>query len=115
MKPHTTKTTAAERSFNCTIEVWKALGLEVTIEDNDNGVLGHSTTARVSARGVGLSVFQSLTLRRPKQIIEGYTPRTSLRHCGLVWNCGTSRKVDARTALSYLRDACRYTNKQEVA
>lgn len=115
MKTQNTKTTAAERNFNSTIEVWKSLGLEVTVEDNDNGVLGHSITARVSARGVGISVFQSLTLRRPKQIIEGYTPRTSLRHLGLVWNCGTSRKVDARTALSYLRDACRYTNNQATA
>ena len=111
MKYTTHKVSAAERNFNSTIEVWKALGLEVTIENNDNGVLGHSTTARVSARGVGVSVFQSVTLRRPKQIIEGYTPRTSLRHLGLVWNCGTSRKVDARTALSYLRDACRYSDR----
>jgi hypothetical protein len=111
MTTQNTKTTAAERNFNGTIEVWKALGLEVTIEDNDSGVFAHTATARVSARGVGISVFQSVTLRRPKQIIEGYAPRTSLRHLGLVWNCGTSRKVDARTALSYLRDACRYSDR----
>jgi len=105
MKNTTHKVSAAERNFNSTIDGWKALGLEVTIEENDNGLIGRSTTARVSARRYDITVFMSVTLRRPSRI-SSYCPRTSLRFFSQVWHGGKGGKVSAQTASRYLYDLC---------
>ena len=106
MNAHTThKVTAAERNFNRTIDGWKALGLEVNIEDRSDEVLGQRTTARVNARSYGTMVFISATLRKPTpgRRIGRYCPRTSLSFFSQVWHGGKGREVSTGTAVWYLQ------------
>lgn len=105
MNAHTTrKVTAAERNFNRTIDGWKALGLEVAIEDRANEVLGQTTTARVKAHAYGTTVYISATLRKPNHSRSNrfYRPRTSLSFFNQVWHGRAGRKVGTRTASWYL-------------
>jgi len=104
MKNHTTKTTAAERNFNSTIDGWKALGLEINIEDRNDEVLGQRATARVNARAYGTTVYISATLRKPTpgRRVGRYCPRTSLSFFSQVWHGGKGREVSTSTAAWYL-------------
>jgi hypothetical protein len=120
MKTQNTKTTAAERNFNRTIDGWKALGLEVTMEDRADEVLGQTTTARVKAHAYGTTVYISATLRKPNLSRSNrfYCPRTSLRFFNQVWHGRAGRKVSTQTASWYLhkllKDAATCGNNEWV-
>ena len=109
---HTTK---AERDFNASIENWKALGLDVQIEDKSDDIMGRMISATVKARSGSTTVYISATLRTPITHIARFRRRTSLSFSWLLFAGTKTRKVSLWTAQWYLHDICKDNAQRDNA